>query len=171
MVNLNFNQCNTGGYYPVPIDTTRSQLLSLFNSQTTTIINPVAVASFAYANFLVPQDVWAGSLLGVRKQAGSGMSITDNLDGSFILNPGTYRIEFSANGVSTVANPLDLALVLDGIVVEESRVTASMPGSAVDVASQSVVTIENSGALLRLVNVANDTSTINRASITISRIG
>lgn len=171
MCNLNFNQCNGGRYYPVPIDTCRARLRALLSQNTTTIINPTVLPTWTYANFVVPQDVWVGSVVGVRKQVSSGSGITDNLDGSFILSGGTYNIEFSANGIIPNASDMVLALVLDGVVIEESRATSTgAGGDESDLAGRAIFNVGGGGSLLALVNVGSQNLTLNRASITINKI-
>ncbi len=171
MCNLNFNQCSGGRYYPVPIDTCRSRIRALLSQSTTTVINPIILPTWAYANFIVPQDVWVGSVVGVRKQVSSGSGIIDNLDGSFILSGGTYNIEFSANGIIPNASGMGLALVLDGVVIEESRAVSTGAGGDIsDLAGRAIFNVESSGSLLALINVGSQNLTLNRASITINKI-
>lgn len=171
MCNLNFNQCNGGPNYPRPIDTCGARLRSLLNSGTTTVINPIVAPNWAYANFVVPQDVWVGSVVGVRQQASSGTAINDNLDGSFVLSAGTYNIEYSANGIVPDSSDLSLALVLDGVVIEESRGTSSSSaGENSDISGRAIFSVGQSGSLLALVNVGTQNITLNRASLTINKI-
>lgn len=172
MCNLNFNQCNTGGNYPVPIDTCRARLRSMLNRSTTTIINPTILPSWSYANFIVPQDVWVGSIVGVRRQAGSGRGINDNLDGSFILSSGTYNVEYSANGIVPALSDINLALILDGVLIEESRSeSSSQANQNSDISGRAIFTVGGNGSLLSLINVGSQDITLNRASLTINKIG
>lgn len=169
MCNLNFNQCNGGSYYPPLLDTCRSQLRSLLNANTTTIINPITEASFAYANLSQPQTVGSGDKIGVRRQVGAGMAIGDNGDGSFNLGQGTYDVEFGAAGVVPPGG-MSLGLVLDGQIVESSVVTTDSVGSLANLYGRAVFTIGATGALLSVNNVLNNNLTINRAFLIINRI-
>ena len=171
MCNLNFNECSGGSYYPVPIDTCRSRLRAILSQNTTTIINPTILPTWTYANFIVPQDVWVGSVVGVRRQVSSGNGIVDNLDGSFILSGGTYNIEFSANGIVPNSSDMVLALVLDGVVIEESRATSTgSSGGNSDLSGRAIFNVSVGGSHLALVNVGSENITLNRASITINKI-
>ena len=171
MCNLNFNECHGGRNYPVPIDTCNARLRALLSQGTTTVINPIIVPSWMYANFIVPQDLWVGSVVGVRREASAGLSISDNLDGSFILNQGTYQVAFSANGVVPNASDLQLGLVLDGVIIEESRATSTgSSGDSNDIAGRAVFSVPENGSLFALVNIGSQNVTLNRASITINRI-
>ncbi len=169
--NLNFNQCNGGRYYPQPISTCGNQLLALLNQGTTTVINPTTGPNWAYANFIVPQVVWSGSILGVRKQASAGTGIRDNLDGSFLLNPGTYQIEFNSSGIIPPASDIVVAGVLNGVVIEESRATSTgASGDESDISGRAVFVVTESNSLFALVNVGSENVTFNRTALTINKL-
>lgn len=169
--NLNFNGCRGGRYYPQPISTCQSQLLALLNQGTTTVINPVTSPSWSYSNFVVPQNVWAGSVLGVRQQASSGSGIRDNLDGSFLLSPGTYQIEFNINGVVPLTSGLQVAGVLNGVVIEESRATSNASsGENSDLSGRAVFVVSESNSHFALINTGSENASFNRAALTINKI-
>lgn len=168
MYNLNFNQCNTGSYYPPLLNTVRSQVISLFNSNTTTIINPTISASWIYANFISPQNVWPSSNLLLTKQAGAGLSITDNLDGSFLLGKGTYQVEFNAQGQA--GQNAQLSLLLNGVVEGQTEKSTSADGQLDLILGRAVFSVDENGGLLSLINSGRDEATIRSASITISRL-
>ncbi len=171
MCNLNFNQCNGGSYYPCPIDTCRSKYLSFLNARTTTIINPTIAPAWSYSNFIVPQTVWAGSILGVREQASSGFAINDNIDGTFILNRGTYQVEYNLNGIVPDSSQLSVGAVLDGLIIEESKsISNATSGDVVDLSGRAVFTVTEEQSVLALVNIGQENAIFNRAVFTINKI-
>lgn len=170
MCNLNFNQCNLGCSYPRPIDTCRRQLYSLFNQGTMTILNPVSVQNFLYANSGV-QTVSSGNPLLLQRLALIGQGIRDNGDGSYFLNKGIYQIEFSANGIIPASSQIELAVSLDGLIVENSRATTSSNfGMSADLSGSGLVNIGENGGLVALLNTGLQSVNFNRVWIIINKI-
>ena len=167
-MNLNFNQCN-GFNYPIPIFSTRLELLQQLISSPNTVVNPPLPISWAYFNFTIPQTVPANGVVSFNLIAGS-TGEQSNI-GNISLNSGTYQISYSVSAIIPSNGTASVALYQDNVIVPTSEASSTGTiGSTATLANSAIITVPVDGGVVSLRNNNSVSETFNFGNLTISRI-
>ncbi len=144
--NLNFNQCNTGRQFPVPIYNCGCRLANLLNSSNLQVVNPTTENSFLLAEIFA-QTAGEGRSVQTTVALTRGDSIIANIDGSFAVTEGLYLLSYTISGAIPESGTLSF-----GVYENEGLISASV--SSITGTSGVLASVTNS-VIIRVDAVAS----------------
>ncbi len=135
------------------------------------VVNPIVSSSFGFFNNIVGGSFASNGLIPVSLVllGGEGGGILPS-EGSVVLSPGTYEINYFAGGIVPAGGSVSVSLSLNGSIVSGSTITSTQSvGNSVNLTRTIVVSALNGGTI-SLLNTTNETTNFTFASMFIRKL-
>lgn len=162
--NDNFNGCFGGPYYPRPIFNCGNTGSNVGGNN---IVNPTRSGEWG---FFAVQNEQVSSLgqIPFNLISKEGSAVSQSQSGEINITSGNYLVNYSVN-VNSNANPVEIALELNGEILPYSSISQSGNGD-LKTFSSSVIISASSNSIIKMLNQTNDDVVILNATLTATKL-